>query len=92
MSSVYSASRLRYLQPSPASDISFMFVGSDRRVEVGPHGRLPGSSASIEGILRLPGSSGFSLTYHLSVLSAWLSLQVTPAVNFPASLALPSLK
>lgn len=65
---------------------------SDPRGEVSPPGRLPESSASIEGILRLPGSSGFSLAYHLSVLSAWLSLQVTPAVKIAASLTWPGLK
>lgn len=83
---------VQYLQPSPASDKSLVFAASDRRGEASPRGRLPGSSAPIEGVLRLPGSSGFPLTYRLSVLSAWLSLQVTPAVNFPASLALPGLK
>lgn len=81
----------QYSLPLPLT-VSFMFAWSGRRGEVSPRGRFPGSSASTEGILRLPWSSGFSLTYHLSVLSAWRSLQVTPAVNFPASLASLGLK
>lgn len=60
--------------------------------EVGPRGQHPGSFAPTEGTLGLLGSSGFSLTYHLSVLSEWLSLWVTPAVHIGASLSLPGLK
>ena len=53
-----------------SSDKRCVCSGSGFRGEVSPRGRLPESSASTEGILSLPGSSGFSLTYHLSVLSA----------------------
>lgn len=67
-------------------------LGSNPRGEVSPPDSLLESSASIEGMFRLLRSSGFSVSYHLSVLSVRLSLQVTPAAQLLAGLALPGLK